>query len=77
MRLSDLADITAAQVPLCPLPLVVLETRWAVREFLERSRAWTMLIKGTWCEDSPVCRMAYPAGSAAQIVYGLGVDGHV
>ena len=76
MRLTDLADIAAAQVPLCPLPLVLLETRWAVREFLEKSRAWTMLIKGTWVENNPVCHMSYPEGTAPYSVYRVLVDGH-
>lgn len=75
MRLKDLAQIAAAQVPLCPLPLVEMETRWAVREFLKESRAWTKVAKGSWTACEPTCRMEWPDGTAPALVYEVRVDG--
>lgn len=77
MRLKDIAQIVAAQVPLCPLPLVELETRWAVREFLKESRAWTAVVKGEATECSMVCRMDWPDGTAPAMVYEVRVEGRV
>lgn len=75
MRLKDMAQVAAAQVPLCPLPLVEMETRWAVKEFLKESRAWTALVKGKWSACGEGCRMDWPDGTAPALVYEVRVNG--
>lgn len=40
MVLTDIIPFVQAQIKLCPLPMVMLETRYAAKKFLDDTRAW-------------------------------------
>lgn len=75
MRLSNIADIVAAQVPLCPLPTVLMACRRAVQDYLHRTRAWTAVVHGEWRVDSPWCELECPMDSEAVLLHSVYVDG--
>lgn len=77
MRLSAIADVVVPQVPLCPLPLALIQCRWAVKEFLDRTRAWTDIVTGKWHGDQPECELEYPMDSKASSVHEVRVDGRM
>lgn len=75
MRLSNIADVVAAQVPLCPLPTVLMACRNAVKDYLHRTRAWTTVVHGEWRSDSPWCELDCPMDSEAVLLHSVLVDG--
>ena len=60
MVLTDIIPFVQAQIKLCPLPMVMLETRYAAKKFLDDTRAWNDVVSGTRLESS---RMRYPLES--------------
>lgn len=73
MKLTEIADMVAAQVPLCPLPLVLTQSRWAVKEFLSRSRAWIAELDGEWSDERPEVRLECPDGAEPVYLYHVKV----
>lgn len=75
MRLSDIADIVMAQVPLCPVPTAFLQCRWAVREYLHRTKAWTAIVSGVWSDNERSCELDCPMETVPALLHEVRVDG--
>lgn len=73
MKLTDIAEIVAAQVPLCPLPLVMHYTRIAVDDFLTRTRAWEAELDGEWNNTHPTVHVCCPEDAKLAYVYRVRV----
>lgn len=77
VNLREVVDLVAAQVTLCPLPLVWSETRWAVSEYLKKTRAWRHVARGILLtpETESYC-LGTPPGTMICSVYSVRIGSH-